>query len=321
LLWTISLPHPQATSLRLFTGTVAYPEPPEEIRLGFSWDTLKSPLLLPDQGLVLQVADLSFSPHPLDLEPPGPAYYHSVASTQGNADGDDEAGAAPGKYLDLHLWTLSIQGTDQPQGWQLHNVELRNPATSIDDWRYLRRDWRPDWGGWLGLEGHELTAEEQQATGARQGLYVQHVVPEGPAARAGLKAGDVLLTFNHEPISDAWRFGQAVRCSTPGHRVPITFLRDGQSREQSVELGSQPLWPDLDDRELREVWKRLVELAAWPETEPLASLSDWRWQSRKGVPLPFVSKTATLVFRRSGRERRTTFAFQDIPLPRPLVEP
>lgn len=66
------------------------------------------------------------------------------------------------------------------------------------------------------------------------------------------------------------------------------------------ELGAPPLCPDLDDRGLGAAWERLGALSTGPETEPVQPLSDGCWQNRKGVPLPFVPKTITLVFQRSG---------------------
>jgi S1-C subfamily serine protease len=64
------------------------------------------------------------------------------------------------------------------------------------------------------------------------------ITPGGPAARAGMKPGDVIVEFAGLPISNAYSLMDAVRSQTPGSRVGITFLRHGQTLNTTLTLGS-----------------------------------------------------------------------------------
>jgi S1-C subfamily serine protease len=64
------------------------------------------------------------------------------------------------------------------------------------------------------------------------------VTPGGPAARAGLRPGDVIVRFAGQPIGSATALLDAVRSQPPGSRVPVTFVRDGASHTVPLTLGS-----------------------------------------------------------------------------------
>jgi S1-C subfamily serine protease len=64
------------------------------------------------------------------------------------------------------------------------------------------------------------------------------VTPGGPAARAGLRAGDVIIRFAGQPVGSAQTLLDAIRAQPPGARVPVTFLSGGQSRTGTLRLGS-----------------------------------------------------------------------------------
>jgi S1-C subfamily serine protease len=64
------------------------------------------------------------------------------------------------------------------------------------------------------------------------------VTPGGPAARAGLRAGDVIVSFAGQPVSSGQTLLDAVRAQPPGARVAVTYLARGQTRQAVVRLGS-----------------------------------------------------------------------------------
>ncbi len=64
------------------------------------------------------------------------------------------------------------------------------------------------------------------------------VTPGGPAARAGLRPGDVIVRFAGQPIAGATALLDAVRSQPPGSRVMVTFLRRGAGRTVALTLGS-----------------------------------------------------------------------------------
>src|SRR5215470_3933418 len=68
------------------------------------------------------------------------------------------------------------------------------------------------------------------------GVRFSDVKPESPAAKAGLKAGDVLVQFGGKPIKNLYDFTDALRRSKVGDVVPVTVLRDGKPTQASVKL-------------------------------------------------------------------------------------
>jgi Zn-dependent M28 family amino/carboxypeptidase len=68
------------------------------------------------------------------------------------------------------------------------------------------------------------------------GVKFSDVKPNSPAAKAGLKAGDVLIQFGDKPIKNLYDFTDALRRSKVGDVVEVKVLRDGQPITASVKL-------------------------------------------------------------------------------------
>ncbi|HSR85965.1 MAG TPA: trypsin-like peptidase domain-containing protein [Streptosporangiaceae bacterium] len=64
------------------------------------------------------------------------------------------------------------------------------------------------------------------------------VAPGGPAARAGLEPGDVVIRVGSLPISNPYGLMDAIRSQAPGSRVTLTFLRHSQTHQTELKLGS-----------------------------------------------------------------------------------
>jgi putative serine protease PepD len=61
----------------------------------------------------------------------------------------------------------------------------------------------------------------------------------GPAARAGLRAGDVIIAADGRPVTSADELIALIRKHAPGERIALTYLRSGHRRTTVVVLGSQ----------------------------------------------------------------------------------
>jgi putative serine protease PepD len=78
----------------------------------------------------------------------------------------------------------------------------------------------------------------ETATGA--GARIAAVTAGGPAAEAGLAAGDVVVAFGGQQIQDPAGLSAAVNARRPGERVVVTVRRGGAERSVTVTLGQQP---------------------------------------------------------------------------------
>ncbi|HEV2490037.1 MAG TPA: PDZ domain-containing protein [Candidatus Acidoferrales bacterium] len=93
--------------------------------------------------------------------------------------------------------------------------------------------------GWLGVEIGEVTADEAKdmKLPETRGVLVSDVVAESPAAKAGLKAKDVVLEYDGTPVEGTVQFRRLVRETPPGRTVNLTVMRDGHETKVSVQMG------------------------------------------------------------------------------------
>jgi putative serine protease PepD len=75
--------------------------------------------------------------------------------------------------------------------------------------------------------------------GVPEGLVVQGVVPGGPAARAGLRAGDIITSIDGQPATHANQLAAVELTKRPGESVSIGYQRDGQAASATIVLGAQ----------------------------------------------------------------------------------
>lgn len=92
--------------------------------------------------------------------------------------------------------------------------------------------------GWLGVQAHDLPAN--RAPGAEPGLEIEGVFADGPAERAGLRMGDVLLSIAGRPLPDVETLLQATTSMHPGDRVTITYRRGGEEQTTEAVLAQRP---------------------------------------------------------------------------------
>ncbi|HVK80457.1 MAG TPA: PDZ domain-containing protein, partial [Verrucomicrobiae bacterium] len=73
-----------------------------------------------------------------------------------------------------------------------------------------------------------------------RGALIASVVPDGPAARAGLQQGDVILTFNGQRIEDSRDLTQRVGATAIGNSSRVEILRGGNRRTLNLRLQERP---------------------------------------------------------------------------------
>lgn len=93
-------------------------------------------------------------------------------------------------------------------------------------------------GGYLGVELTELGSELRRHFGAPEdrGVMVAKVTADSPAARAGLKVGDVIAAVDGEPVKSSWGLGGKVRRAEEGQAVTLEVYRDGRRLDLVAEV-------------------------------------------------------------------------------------
>ena len=89
---------------------------------------------------------------------------------------------------------------------------------------------------YLGISAGDLTDAERKALGVGGGIKVADV--RGPAKEAGLKAGDVLVEFDGEPVTEE-RIGSLLAAHKPGDTVDATVVRSGKRLTLKVVLAER----------------------------------------------------------------------------------
>ncbi|MGH8147415.1 MAG: S1C family serine protease [Rhodanobacteraceae bacterium] len=101
--------------------------------------------------------------------------------------------------------------------------------------------------GWLGVDvTNVIVAANSGLPAAARGATVVDVYPGGPAARAGLQPGDVLLSMGKKPIIDPTNLRTREAETAPGSKVEISGLRAGQPFHTEVVLAERPTLRQLN---------------------------------------------------------------------------
>ena len=96
--------------------------------------------------------------------------------------------------------------------------------------------------GWIGVEAREITPEmgESFRLGATTGVLIEGVLRGGPAERAGLKPGDILVAIEGKPVKDPNSMLNLVAALVPGKPASIRLRRDNKDVELQVAVGKRP---------------------------------------------------------------------------------
>ncbi|MFL5441643.1 MAG: Do family serine endopeptidase [Myxococcales bacterium] len=96
--------------------------------------------------------------------------------------------------------------------------------------------------GFLGVQPQAITADmvDQLGLKSTRGALIAEVVRQGPAEKAGLKPGDVVIGLNGKPVTDPNQFQRDVGSVGPGQTAKIEVMREGKTRTFDVKLAQRP---------------------------------------------------------------------------------
>jgi serine protease DegQ len=96
--------------------------------------------------------------------------------------------------------------------------------------------------GYIGVEPQDITPELAESFGlsAKSGAIIAGVVKDGPADKAGIKPGDILVSVEGNPVNDTTEMLNLIAQLTPGKTAKMTVLRKSQQSTVDVVIGKRP---------------------------------------------------------------------------------
>ncbi|OUY07374.1 S1C family serine protease [Acinetobacter populi] len=94
--------------------------------------------------------------------------------------------------------------------------------------------------GWLGIEVKGLNPTDELNLDSKTGVQVMGVLPSGPAAQAGIKKGDIIVSINGQPIVNANQLISYVASQKPNSEVPAVIQRDGKELNIKIKISERP---------------------------------------------------------------------------------
>lgn len=96
--------------------------------------------------------------------------------------------------------------------------------------------------GWIGVEPQDITPELAESFGLtrKSGAIIAGVLKGGPADKAGIRPGDILLAVEGKPVTDTTDMLNLIAQLTPGKKAKMTVLRKAQESTVDVLVGKRP---------------------------------------------------------------------------------
>ena len=136
-----------------------------------------------------------------------------------------------GELIGINTAILAPDGGNIGIGFAIPSNMVKNLTSQMVEFGQVKR-------GELGILGAELNSELAKAmkVDAQRGAFVSQVLPNSAAAKAGIKAGDVVVSMNGKPLSSFAALRAEVGTLPIGTKLQLGLLRDGKPVSVTVEL-------------------------------------------------------------------------------------
>lgn len=158
-----------------------------------------------------------------------------------------------GELIGINTAILAPDGGNIGIGFAIPSNMVKNLTSQMVEFGQVKR-------GELGIMGTELNSELAKAmkVDAQKGAFISQVVPKSAAAKAGIKAGDIIVSMNGKAINSFAGFRAEIGTLPVGSKMTLGLLRDGkpinvdvvleQSSHSQVESGN--LYTGIEGAEL-----------------------------------------------------------------------
>lgn len=204
-------------------------------------------------------------------------YYPDLIQT----DASINPGNSGGPLVDIYGRVIGINTAIESQSGGNVGIGFAIPANTV---RYVM-DRLIQFGkvvrGYLGVVPTSLTYDQAKLLGVKEGALIQLVEDGSPAAKAGIQAGDVVVSFDNKPVSNEATFRDLVARTAPGTTVPVQVVRNGKTLNINVTVGESPdtsqNQPSAKQQEMKKARGRMgaeIGNASDPDIRKRMGLSD-----------------------------------------------
>lgn len=136
-----------------------------------------------------------------------------------------------GELIGINTAILAPDGGNIGIGFAIPSNMVKSLTGQMVEFGQVRR-------GELGIMGTELNSELAKAmkVDAQRGAFVSQVMPNSSAAKAGIKAGDVIVSMNGKPVSSFAALRAQVGTMPVGSKIALGLLREGKEVKVELEL-------------------------------------------------------------------------------------
>jgi serine protease Do len=137
-----------------------------------------------------------------------------------------------GDVVGINTAIFSPTGGSVGIGFSVPANTAKNVIAQLEKYGETRR-------GWFGVKIQSVTDDiaESMTMGKARGALIADVTKTGPAEKAGIEAGDVVIMFNNKPINEMKDLPKIVAETEIGTKVPVKVFRKGKEIELMAEVG------------------------------------------------------------------------------------
>ncbi len=129
-----------------------------------------------------------------------------------------------GEVIGINTMIFSPNGGNIGIGFAIPSSQAERSIKQLKEFGRTKR-------GWIGVTIRTVTDDIAASLGLEsdQGAFIENVVPDGPAEKAGIQVADIILTFNGEAIEKMQELPRVVAGTTIGKTVKVRLLRNGKA--------------------------------------------------------------------------------------------
>lgn len=143
------------------------------------------------------------------------------------------------RLIGINTAIYSESGGSQGIGFAIPIDTVKEVLTQIIEFGHVRR-------GWLGIEPQDIRADLARAFNLdrQSGVIIAGMMRDGPAARAGLRVGDIVQSIDGQMVEDTPALLGRIARVSPGKMIKLGIWRSGRQQSIEVRVGMRPVRPD-----------------------------------------------------------------------------